>query len=70
LCGSINDDLTLVSSSIFVLGFAGLEFSIGILLIIFFKNLNKSISIELDNEELKPQMFLSKKKNYINRFYF
>lgn len=42
LIGSINDDLTPLSSSFFVLGFAGLEFSIGMLLVIIFKKIIKS----------------------------
>jgi len=41
--GAINDDLTLFSSSFFILGLAGLEYSIGLLLVIIFKNINKSL---------------------------
>lgn len=37
MIGSINDDLTIMSCSFFLLGFAGLEFSIGMLLVIIFK---------------------------------
>jgi hypothetical protein len=42
--GGINDDLTLFSVSFFLLGLAGLEFSIGFLLIINFKNFNQSLT--------------------------
>lgn len=49
-CGVINDDITLLSTGFFVLGLAGLEFSIGLLLVILFKNLNKTIL--LNNEKM------------------
>ena len=39
--GSINDDIVLLSTSIFILGLAGLEYSIGIILLMIFKNINK-----------------------------
>jgi len=70
LCGIINDDLTLLSTSIFVLGFAGLEFSVGILIIIFFKNINKTIEFEEVDENFISTNILNKKKTYINRFYW
>lgn len=38
---SINDDITLMSTSFFILAFAGLEFCIGMLLIIIFKKILK-----------------------------
>lgn len=60
-CGVINDDITLLSTGFFVLGLAGLEFSIGLLLIILFKNLNKSIF--LDNEKMwTTNKFINKNK--------
>ena len=41
LIGSINDDITMLSTSFFILGFAGLEFCIGMLLIVIFKKIIK-----------------------------
>jgi hypothetical protein len=69
LCGSINDDLTLLSTSLFIIGLAALEFSMGILLIILFKNINKSIDLG-DNDETNSSMnLINKKKTYINKYY-
>lgn len=41
MAGSINDDITLISTGFFILAFAGLEFCIGMLLIIIFKKILK-----------------------------
>ena len=65
--GTSNNDITLLSNSFFILGFASLEFSIGLLLIIIFKNNIKSIDLTEDLINNKTNNF-SKKKNYINRF--
>lgn len=35
--------------SFFILGIAGLEFSLGILLSILYKNLNESLNLDLNN---------------------
>lgn len=70
LCGGINDDLTLVSTSFFIIGLAGLEFSVGILLLILFKNINKSLSIIGDENNFENITFFNKKKTYQNRFYW
>jgi NADH:ubiquinone oxidoreductase subunit K len=67
LTGVSNNDLTLLSNSFFILGFASLEFSIGLLLIIIFKNNMKSINLTDDAINDKTEVF-STKKNYINRF--
>ena len=70
VCGANNDDLTLMSTSLFIIGLAALEFSIGILLIILFKNVNKSIEFG-DNDELTSNLkIVNKKKLYINRYYW
>jgi NADH:ubiquinone oxidoreductase subunit K len=70
LIGSINDDLTLLSTSLFIIGLAALEFSVGILLIIIFKNINKSITLdEVENNYDNTKLF-NKKKTYINRYYW
>ena len=67
LTGSINNDLTLLGTSFYVLGLAGIEFSIGILMVILFKNLNKSISFD---NFIKNNKISNLKKSSINKFYF
>lgn len=51
---TINDDLNLISTNFFILGFAGLEYSIGILLVLLFKNINNNLNI------IKNDIFLNK----------
>lgn len=65
--GISNNDTTLISNSFFILAFASLEFSIGLILVIVFKNNMKSINLDDDSINNKINIF-SKKKNYINRF--
>lgn len=50
MLGSIYCDITLLSISFFILGIASLEFSLGILLAILYKNLNESLDLELNNK--------------------
>lgn len=45
--GTINDDLILTSTSFFLLALAGLEFCIGFIITIFFKNFKKSFDLDL-----------------------
>lgn len=45
--------------SFFILGVAGLEFSIGILLSILYKNLNESLNLDVNNK-LTNQSLLDK----------
>ena len=47
VAGTINDDLVLTSTSFFLLALAGLEFCIGFIITIFFRNFKKSF--DLDN---------------------
>lgn len=47
ITGTINDDLILTSTSFFLLALAGLEFCIGFIITIFFRNFKKSF--DLDN---------------------
>lgn len=68
LKGSINDDLNILSFSIFILGFAGLEYSIGILLILLFKNINKKVELDDTNNEIYNFNIYSNKPIYLNRF--
>lgn len=66
--GVINDDITLLSTSIFILGLAGLEYSIGILLLLIFKNVNKSLEFnDIDNNNANTKLF-NNNKIYINRY--
>ena len=45
--GTINDDLILTSTSFFLLALAGLEFCVGFLIIVFYRNFKKTF--DLDN---------------------
>lgn len=46
IVGTINDDLILSSTTFFLLALAGLEFCIGFVIIIFFRNFKKSFSLD------------------------
>lgn len=50
--GTSFDDATLISTSFLILGLAGLEFSIGLLMCVLLKNINKRIDTE-DNQKSK-----------------
>lgn len=47
--GIINDDLVLISTTFFFLALAGLEFCIGFIITIFFRNFKKSFNLDLLN---------------------
>lgn len=49
LIGSSFNDLTVIGTSLYILALAGLEFSIGMLLLIYFKNNNKSLIVTNQN---------------------
>lgn len=49
ITGTINDDLILTSTSFFLLALAGLEFCIGFIITIFFRNFKKSFDIDMFN---------------------
>lgn len=66
--GVINDDITLLSTSIFILGLAGLEYSIGILLLLIFKNINKSLEFNDINNSANDNKLFNNNKIYINRY--
>lgn len=57
LLGAVYCDITLLSTSFFILGVAGLEFSFGILLAILYKNLNESLNIENNNINNNQNIF-------------
>ena len=66
LQGAINDDLNLLSTSIFILGLAGLEYSVGILLISLYKNINNTLDLyNLKNNNTK---IYNSNNLYINRY--
>lgn len=58
-----NDDLLMIGLSFIFLGLAGLEFSIGLLILILFKNLNFSLNLYLNNSNSQVSSLL-KKKNF------
>lgn len=66
--GSINDDITLVSSSIFLLGLAGLEYGIGIILIIIFKNINSKLDFDDLENDKKIHNIFNNSNIYVNRY--
>jgi NADH:ubiquinone oxidoreductase subunit K len=49
--GIINDDLILISTSFFIMALAGLEFCIGFILSIFFRNFKKTFNIDEKNSK-------------------
>ena len=49
IIGTINDDLTLTSTSFFLLSLAGLEFCIGFIITIFYRNFKKSFDLDIVN---------------------
>jgi NADH:ubiquinone oxidoreductase subunit K len=57
--GTINDDLILISTSFFIMALAGLEFCIGFILSVFFRNFQKTFKlIESKNKsDLKLNYF-------------
>ena len=58
MLSSLNDDILLISSSILILGLAGLEYSIGILILLIFKNVNKTLDLEdTDNDLYNHNIF-------------
>lgn len=66
--GSLNDDLNLLSTSIFILGLAGLEYSIGILLLTLFKNLNNTLDLNSLNKNNSKNNIFNINNLYINRY--
>jgi len=67
IVGSINNDLNVLGTSFYILAIAGLEFAIGIILIVYFKNNMKNISIENDS---KNEKIFNKQKNFLNKMYW
>jgi NADH:ubiquinone oxidoreductase subunit K len=53
ITGTINDDLILTSTSFFLLALAGLEFCIGFLISVFYRNFKKSFDLDNFNTSTK-----------------
>jgi NADH:ubiquinone oxidoreductase subunit K len=66
--GVLNDDLNLFITSFFVLGLAGLEFSVGLFLIVFFRNINKTLLLNDTNKTINDFTQSNNNLFYINRF--
>jgi hypothetical protein len=62
--GTINDDLTLTSTTFFLLALAGLEFCIGFIITILFRNFKKSFYMDTFSFSEQNQ----KKKISLNRY--
>lgn len=62
--GTINDDLILTSTTFFLLALAGLEFCIGFIITILFRNFKKSFNLDQINFSENFQ----KKNISINRY--
>jgi NADH:ubiquinone oxidoreductase subunit K len=61
ILGTINDDLVLTSTSFFLLALAGLEFCIGFIITILFRNFKKSFGF---SDSLDINFKNNKKKNF------
>lgn len=59
-----NDDILVLSLTFIFLGLAGLEFSIGLLILILFKNLNFSLLFYLNDSNTQISTLLKKKNFY------
>jgi len=46
ITGTINDDIILTSTSFFLLALAGLEFCIGFIITVFYRNFKKSFDLD------------------------
>ena len=67
LLSGINDDILLLCTTFFLLALAGLEFSIGFLLVIAFKSNNKAIDFESKKKESINFWMDTHNKLYANR---
>lgn len=66
--GAINDDLTLLSTSIFILGLAGIEYAIGILILLIFKQINKKTDFDESDNDVYNHNIYSNNNIFINRY--
>jgi NADH:ubiquinone oxidoreductase subunit K len=65
IVGTINDDLILTSTAFFLLALAGLEFCIGFVITIFYRNFKKSF--DLDTKKTFYNKNLTKRLSF-NRY--
>ena len=65
--GSLTDDINLYAMSFFLLALAGLEFSIGILLLTLFKNFKIDFYFSNNSKNFDQKYFFNS-KNYLNKF--
>jgi len=66
--GAINDDIILLSSGIFILGLAGVEYSIGILILLIFKQINKKTDFDESDNNVYNHNIFSNKNIFVNRY--
>lgn len=67
LCSCINDDILLFCTGFFLLALASLEFCFGILLVIIFKNINKTLSLSETNKITQQSVLTNKNKIYFHK---
>jgi len=67
--GSIIDDINLYSLSFFLLSFAALEFSIGILILVLFKNFKIDYSFFNNSKDFLQNNSDNNKLFFFNNFY-
>jgi hypothetical protein len=67
--GSIIDDINLYSLSFFLLAFAALEFSIGILILVLFKNFKIDYSFFNNSKDFLQNNSDNNKLFFFNNFY-
>lgn len=65
---SINDDLNLLSFSIFILSFAGIEYAIGLVLLLIFKDVNGNLIFSETNNKNYFINFFKKKNFFLNKY--
>jgi len=65
--GSTNNDLNVLGLSFYILAIAGLEFAVGIILIVYFKNNMKTISTQSD---VKNEKLFRNQKNFLKKMYW
>ena len=66
--GAINDDILLISTSIFILGLAGIEYAIGILILLIFKQINKKTDFDESDNDIYNHNIYSNNNIFINRY--
>ena len=65
IVGATNDDLVMVTTSFFLLALAGLEFCLGFIITIFFRNFKKTFNTSID---LKNNVDRKSKSISLNRY--